>query len=310
MAKKKTEKTVNRLVIVGMGLIGSSLAAAARERKLAKEVIGVSRRQSTLEIALNNGVVDRCADDLKLVANELTAGDMVVIGVPTLSVPEVLKQCVELLSPEVTITDVASVKESVVVAAQELFGEVPAQFVPGHPIAGSEKSGVTAANSELYIDHRVILTPVEATSADHLKRTTELWQAVGSMVSTMTVQEHDQILAATSHLPHFLAYSLVDTLASMNEKTDIFRYAAGGFRDFTRIAASDPVMWRDIAVANKKAVIQVMDKVMDNLVNLRALIENADKMSFLRCLKEQEMQEITLVACLKVINLILDYKAL
>jgi 3-phosphoshikimate 1-carboxyvinyltransferase len=277
MAKKKTEKTVNRLVIIGMGLIGSSLAVAVRERNIAKEVIGISRRKSTLEIALNNGIVDRCADDLVQVASELSAGDMVVIGVPTLSVPEVLKQCIELLSPEVTITDVASVKESVVLAAQELFGEIPAQLVPGHPIAGSEKSGVTAANSELFVDHRVILTPVESTSVDHLKRTSGLWQNVGAMVSTMTVQEHDQILAATSHLPHFLAYSLVDTLANMNEKTDIFRYAAGGFRDFTRIAASDPIMWRDIAVANKKAVIEVMDKVMDNLVSLRSLIENTEK---------------------------------
>ena len=277
MAKKKTEKVVNRLVIIGMGLIGSSLAAAVRERNIAKEVIGISRRKSTLEIALNNGIVDRCAGDLVEVASELTAGDIVVIGVPTLSVPEVLKQCVELLPPEVTITDVASVKESVVIAAQELFGEVPSQLVPGHPIAGSEKSGVTAANAELFIDHRVILTPVESTSEDHLKRTSALWQNVGAMVSTMTVQEHDHILAATSHLPHFLAYSLVDTLASMNEKTDIFRYAAGGFRDFTRIAASDPIMWRDIAVANKKAVIEVMDKVMDNLVSLRSLIENTEE---------------------------------
>jgi 3-phosphoshikimate 1-carboxyvinyltransferase len=277
MAEKKTEKTVNRLVIIGMGLIGSSLAAAVRERNIAKEVIGVSRRKSTLEIALNNGIVDRCAEDLAQVASELSAGDVVVIGVPTLSVPEVLKQSVELLSPEVTITDVASVKESVVIAAQEMFGEVPPQLVPGHPIAGSEKSGVTAADSELFIDHRVILTPVESTSADHLKRTSALWEAVGAMVSTMTVQEHDQILAATSHLPHFLAYSLVDTLAGMNEKTDIFRYAAGGFRDFTRIAASDPIMWRDIAVANKKAVIEVMDKVMANLVSLRSLIENTEE---------------------------------
>ena len=118
----------------------------------------------------------------------------------------------------------------------------------------------------------------------------------------MTVQEHDQILAATSHLPHFLAYSLVDTLARMNEKTDIFRYAAGGFRDFTRIAASDPIMWRDIAVANKKAVIEVMDKVMDNLVSLRHLLKTLKKISLLQCLNEQGMPETTLVACLKVIN--------
>ncbi len=277
MAKKKPTYVVNRLVVIGLGLIGSSLAASVRNKALAKEVIGISRRQSTLEIALNNGIVDRCADDLSQVAQDLEAGDIVVIGVPTLSVPQVLQDCISQLSPEVTITDVASVKESVVNSAQSLFGAVPSQLVPGHPIAGSEKSGVTAANPELFVNHRVILTPVESTADSHIQRTTKLWQSVGSIVSTMSVEEHDQILAATSHLPHFLAYSLVDTLAGMNEKTDIFRYAAGGFRDFTRIAASDPIMWRDIAIANKDAVIQVMDKMLENLTELRGCIEAQDK---------------------------------
>ena len=139
MAKKKPAKVVNRLVVIGLGLIGSSLAASVRNRGLANEVIGISRRQSTLEIALNNGIVDRCADDLAQVANELEAGDIVVIGVPTLSVPQVLEDCISLLSPDVTITDVASVKESVVNSAKSLFDSVPPQLVPGHPIAGSEK---------------------------------------------------------------------------------------------------------------------------------------------------------------------------
>lgn len=283
MAKKKPTYVVNRLVVIGLGLIGSSLAASVRNKALAKEVIGISRRQSTLEIALNNGIVDRCADDLSQVAQDLEAGDIVVIGVPTLSVPQVLQDCISQLTPEVTITDVASVKESVVNSAQSLFGAVPSQLVPGHPIAGSEKSGVTAANPELFVNHRVILTPVESTADSHIQRTTKLWQSVGSIVSTMSVEEHDQILAATSHLPHFLAYSLVDTLAGMNEKTDIFRYAAGGFRDFTRIAASDPIMWRDIAIANKDAVIQVMDKMMENLTELRGCIEAQDKQGLTQC---------------------------
>ena len=277
MAKKKPTNVVNRLVVIGLGLIGSSLAVSVRNKGLAKEVIGISRRQSTLEIALNSGIVDRCADDLSQVANDLQEGDIVVIGVPTLSVPHVLEDCITQLSPEVTVTDVASVKQSVVDSAQELFGTVPPQLVPGHPIAGSEKSGVTAANADLFVNHRVILTPVETTADSHIERTSKLWESVGAIVSSMDVQEHDQILAATSHLPHFLAYSLVDTLAGMNEKTDIFRYAAGGFRDFTRIAASDPIMWRDIAIANKDAVIQVMDKMMENLSELRACIEAKDK---------------------------------
>ena len=139
MAKKKPVTVVNRLVVIGLGLIGSSLAASVRNKGLAKEVIGISRRQSTLEIALNNGIVDRCVDDLSQVAKELEHGDVVVIGVPTLSVPSVLQECIEQISPEVTLTDVASVKESVVNSAIELFGAVPTQLVPGHPIAGSEK---------------------------------------------------------------------------------------------------------------------------------------------------------------------------
>lgn len=271
-----SEAIVNRLVVIGLGLIGSSLAAIAREKGLANQVIGISRRQSTLEIALTNGIIDRSAESLEQIASELGSGDLVVVAVPTLSVRKILQDCASSLSADVTITDVASVKESVVEAAQSLYGEVPPQLVPGHPIAGSEKSGVTAANAKLFIDHRVILTPVETTAEDHLGLVVQLWEAAGASVSTMSVQEHDQILAATSHLPHFLAYSLVDTLASMRDKNDIFRYAAGGFRDFTRIAGSDPVMWRDIALANREAIINVMDQMMDNLQAMKSAIDRGD----------------------------------
>ena len=267
---------INRLVVIGLGLIGSSLAVAARNRGLAHEVIGLSRRQSTLDIALDNGIVDNCVQSIDEIAPKLGKHDVVIIGVPTLSVSSVLADIVPQLSKDVTITDVASVKGSVIESAKNLFGKVPAQLVPGHPIAGSEKSGVTAANIDLFENHRVIITPVEETAADHLNRVTALWQGVGAIVSTMTVREHDQILAATSHLPHFLAYSLVDTLAGLNEKTDIFRYAAGGFRDFTRIAASDPVMWRDIALANKESIITVMDQIMDDFKSMRRAIERSD----------------------------------
>ena len=158
-----------------MGLIGSSLAVAARDRGLADQVIGISRRQSTLEIAVQNGVVDRCAESLEEIAGELEAGDIVVIGVPTLSVPAVLEEAVPLLSKQVTITDVASVKGSIVEAARQLFGEVPEQLVPGHPIAGSERSGVTAANTNLFDNHRVVLTPLETTAAEHVSLVTSLW---------------------------------------------------------------------------------------------------------------------------------------
>jgi 3-phosphoshikimate 1-carboxyvinyltransferase len=268
---------INRLVVVGLGLIGSSLALAVRESGLAQRVIGISRRASTVEIALERGIIDAGEEHLQSIAAGLGAGDMVVIGVPTLSVPAVLQDCADLLSDEVTITDVASVKGSVIDAAKSIYGQVPAQLVPGHPIAGSEKSGVTAANAKLFNDHRVILTPDRATADSHLQLVAELWTAVGATVSSMDTVEHDEILAATSHLPHFLAYSLVDTLASMGDKREIFRYAAGGFRDFTRIAASDPVMWRDIALANRESITKLLDQVMSNFAQMRSAIASGDQ---------------------------------
>lgn len=268
---------INRLVVVGLGLIGSSLALAVRQSGLAQQVIGISRRASTVELALERGIIDIGEGGLDAIAADLGAGDMVVIGVPTLTVPAVLQDCADFLSEQVTITDVASVKGSVIDAAKAIYGSVPAQLVPGHPIAGSEKSGVTAANAQLFVDHRVILTPDNATADDHLQRVAELWTAVGATVSSMGTAEHDEILAATSHLPHFLAYSLVDTLASMGDNREIFRYAAGGFRDFTRIAASDPVMWRDIALANREAITKLLDQVMDNFAQMRSAIATGDQ---------------------------------
>ncbi|KJS04123.1 MAG: 3-phosphoshikimate 1-carboxyvinyltransferase [Gammaproteobacteria bacterium BRH_c0] len=268
--------TLGRLLVYGLGLIGGSLAKAARERGLCREVIGVSRRQSTLDRALESGVVDRVFSDAREGLRLLEPGDMVLISVPTLSVKRTLEELRDCLHSEVTITDAASVKGSVVAAALEVYGFFPPQFVPGHPIAGSEKSGVDAANAELYVDHRVILTPEPATAPHHLAAVRHLWEGVGATVSLMPWNEHDEVLAATSHVPHLLAYSLVDTLARMEENREIFRYAAGGFRDFTRIAGSDPVMWHDICLSNKDAIIEVLDRLTDNFQTLRQAIARDD----------------------------------
>ena len=274
---KESAPQINRLVVIGLGLIGSSLAIAARQRGLAKHVVGISRRTSTLELALEAGIIDEARESLDEVAAELGPSDVVVIGVPTLTVPAVLKDCRRLLADDVTVTDVASVKGSVCRAAHDIYGELPRQFIPGHPIAGSEKSGVTAANRNLFENHRVILTPNSSTGSEHLSLVEGLWTDVGAVVSKMSTEEHDGILAATSHLPHFLAYSLVDTLAGMGDNREIFRYAAGGFRDFTRIAASDPVMWRDIALANREAILTILDQVMGNFQTLRKAIDGGDQ---------------------------------
>ncbi|UZJ45259.1 bifunctional prephenate dehydrogenase/3-phosphoshikimate 1-carboxyvinyltransferase [Marinimicrobium sp. C6131] len=267
---------IGKLVVVGLGLIGGSLAMGLRQRHACNEAIGVVRRPDAGRKAIELGVVDRVVDDLGVVAGELGAGDVIFIAVPTLAVTSVLTAIRNQVSPEVTVTDGASVKGSVRSAAESVYGQIPAQLVLGHPIAGSERSGVTASNPDLYEHHRVILTPLPETGAAHLERVRALWQAVGAEVLEMSVEEHDQVLGATSHLPHAIAYSLVDTLAEDIGNPNIFRYAAGGFRDFTRIASSDPVMWHDIMKANRGAVLDSLDLFIDNLTRLRAAIDRED----------------------------------
>ena len=267
---------VNKLVVIGIGLIGGSLAAALKKNGACSEVIGVARRQQTCEDAVRLGVVDRAVLSIADVAAELTAGDVIFISVPTLTVARVLEDIHACVDSAVTITDGASVKGSVVEAVEKVYGQLPAQFVAGHPIAGSEQSGVQASNADLYVDHRVIITPTEESGADHVQRVTAMWEAAGAEVLEMPVAEHDDVLAATSHLPHAIAYSLVDTLAHDSENENIFRYAAGGFRDFTRIASSDPTMWHDIMAANKNSVLNALNLFSDNLQRLAQAIERED----------------------------------
>lgn len=290
---------VNRLVVVGVGLIGGSLAAALRAAGACREIIGVALDQSTCDRAVELGVVDRAYISLEAVADELGAGDVVFISVPTLAVPSVLQQVRDCVPDDVTVTDAASVKGSVLLAAEQVWGDVPGNFVLGHPIAGSERSGVTAANPELYKDHRVIVAPLPVTADDHLQRVVAMWQAAGAEVLSMPVQEHDDVLAATSHLPHAIAYSLVDTLAHDSENENIFRYAAGGFRDFTRIASSDPRMWHDIMLANKVSVLKSLDLFSGNLSRLREAVEAEDSEALLGVFSraKEARDEFTAVMC-------------
>lgn len=267
---------INKFVVVGMGLIGGSLATGLKLRGACREVIGIGRTAETCAEAIAHKVVDRAYVSLTDIAAELGAGDVIFIAVPTLAVESVLMDIKASVSSQVTLTDGASVKGSVAQAAVRVFGQVPQQLVLGHPIAGSEKSGVTAANPNLYEKHRVILTPEANTAPQHLQLVVDMWQAVGAEVLSMSVAEHDEVLAATSHLPHVIAYSLVDTLAQDIGNPNIFRYAAGGFRDFTRIASSDPVMWHDIMRANRAAILDSMDMFIANLSRLRASIEQED----------------------------------
>ncbi len=267
---------LGRLVVIGLGLIGGSLASAARLREMCVSVWGIARNDATCARATELGVVDQAYTRLSDIAAQLGAGDIIFIAVPTLSVRQVLQEIKHYVSPDVTVTDGASVKGSVLADVKAVFGVIPPQIVLGHPIAGSEKSGVEAADPALYEQHRVILTPTPETGDQHLQRVADMWRRAGAEVLQMGVTEHDEILAATSHLPHAIAYSLVDTLAHDSQNENIFRYAAGGFRDFTRIASSDATMWRDIMLANQQSVLKAMDLFVDNLGRLRSAVEQGD----------------------------------
>ncbi|MGK0441433.1 MAG: prephenate dehydrogenase [Pseudohongiellaceae bacterium] len=271
---------VNRITVLAVGLIGGSLAKSLRENSFANEIVGWGRKEITLKRAVELGVID--SYELDLAAAVKDAG-IVVIATPTLIAVDMLRQLADLVDESTIITDVASVKGNLLAAAKQFFGKVPANLVLGHPIAGSEKSGVEAVNEKLFINHRVILTPSQETSIEALSTVTDMWEVTGADVVTMQVDDHDEVLAATSHLPHVLAYALVDALAGQKEQQDIFKFAAGGFRDFTRIASSDPKMWHDIALANDKALLKMIDLFSNQLNELRDAIANADSESITNC---------------------------
>ncbi|MEM8561733.1 MAG: prephenate dehydrogenase/arogenate dehydrogenase family protein [Pseudomonadota bacterium] len=268
--------SVESIAVLGLGLIGGSLARALRQNGFARRVVGYGRRQRSLQIGMELGVIDSFTLDLDEVLDQC---DMVVIGAPTLVAAELVKSIFTKLPGRVTapvITDVASVKGNLKVAALESMSTFPPNLVLAHPIAGSEKSGVEASSADLFLNHRVILTPEESNSVEAVELVCAMWRSVGAEVVKMSVAEHDKVLAATSHLPHMLAYALVDALASAEANEDIFRFAAGGFRDFTRIASSDPVMWRDIAIANQTALLQSIDMFAAHLADLRTAVADAN----------------------------------
>ena len=271
--KHPNEARLGRLVVVGLGLIGGSFAKGIRATGLFREVVGVDLDPESRRLAVELGVVDRCEAELAVACQ---GADVIQLAVPILVMEKVLAQLARLDLGQAVITDVGSAKGNLVRAARQVFGHMPARFVPGHPIAGSEQSGVTAANPKLFRRHKVILTPVAETDPDALALVDHLWRALDADVEHMDVAHHDQVLAATSHLPHLLAYTLVDSLAKRNENLEIFRYAAGGFRDFTRIAGSDPLMWHDIFLANRDAVLQALDDFRDDLDALRAAVVEGD----------------------------------
>lgn len=264
---------IERLTVFGVGLIGGSFAAALKRANKVGEVVGCGRNEANLQLAVELDVIDRYELDP---AQAVQGADMIMLTTPLGAMRSVLAAAKSGLRDDVIITDGGSAKRSVVSAVEAVFGECPARFVPGHPIAGAEQSGVRAVRPDLYQQHRVILTPLAHTDPAATAVVTDCWEAAGAVVSTMDVEHHDEVLAATSHLPHVLAYALVDALVQMEDRREIFAYAAGGFRDFTRIASSDPVMWRDICVANRDAILPVIEQYCADLEQLKSAIADED----------------------------------
>lgn len=289
MKQQPTDTTtafhVDRVCILALGLIGGSLAAALKARGFAGQVVAWGRRESTLQRGLELGIIDAWETDLEAAVR---GSDIVVIATPTQIAEQMLDRLAALtrsgvLDTATVLTDVASVKGNLLAAARRAFGSTPSNLVLGHPIAGSEKSGVDAATADLFVNHKVIITPCDETDRKALQRVRGMWAATGAELAEMPVAEHDEVLAATSHLPHLLAYALVDALSGMEERQNIFRYAAGGFRDFTRIASSDPTMWHEISLANSDAILAMLDRFSDQLQDLRRAIAERDGDALMQC---------------------------
>lgn len=265
---------INRLALIGLGLIGGSLSLALKERGLVGEVVGYSRQLQTRLRARELGLIDRPVDSA---AEAVRDADVVFIATPVQAMAAVFTEIAPALAPHALITDGGSVKGTVVAAAKSaLSPDQWWQFVPGHPIAGTERSGPDAAFATLFVDHRVILTPIDENTPEMVARAVDLWRSVGAIAEQMAVRHHDHVLAATSHLPHVAAFALVSALSRLEERYEVFRYAAGGFRDFTRIASSDPHMWRDICVTNRDELLPMLDHYLAELKRLRQLIETDD----------------------------------
>lgn len=262
-----------RIAILGVGLIGGSLARALKNANAVTTVVGYGRDENKLKKAVQLGVIDNYSLNIEEV---VTDADIVVLATPLSTADKLFSAMSGALKKTAIITDVGSAKGSIVKSARENLADSFTRFVPGHPVAGKEESGVEASFAELFDAHRVILTPVAETDPEALNLITDMWKLTGAEVVNLDVKHHDNILAATSHLPHMLAYALVDCLSRMQERDEIFEFAAGGFADFTRIASSNPGMWHDICFSNREQLLIVMDQFDQHLNKIREAIKNDD----------------------------------
>ena len=266
------EPQLKKIVIFGVGLIGGSFALALRKANVVGEVVGFGRSEATLQQAMQLGILDRIGTDLA----ELGNADIVLLATPVGQMAELMARIAPHLGAHTLVTDGGSTKGDVVDAARANLGGRIAQFVPAHPIAGAEKSGAGAALADLYVGKKVVLTPLPENSAESVARVRRAWELCGAVVSELTPQQHDAVFAAVSHLPHLLSFALVHDLAQRDNRDLLLSFAASGFRDFTRIAASSPEMWRDICLANREALMDELGLYMEELESLHEALAEAD----------------------------------
>jgi prephenate dehydrogenase len=276
-------RRLKSLGLVGVGLIGGSFVAALKRAGLPARVRGFDRDGAALERAVQLGVIDEAADSPSDAAR---GAELVVVAVPVRAIGPVLHDVALTLSPDAVVTDVGSTKSEVVREARGELRERFARFVPAHPIAGREASGVEAASADLFKSARVVLTPSPETAEDAVSLVRQCWESAGARVATLSPEQHDRIFAAVSHLPHILSFALVSELAARADGPELFGFAAGGFRDFTRIAASSPEMWRDVALQNRAALLAEIDRYDAQLAVFRDLIERGDGAGLLRLMSE------------------------
>jgi len=269
-------RRIDKLVIVGVGLIGGSFALAQKAAAATGTIVGVGRGRVNLEEAANLGIIDRfalLADDW---TSELATTDIVLIAAPVAQYPSIFRAMAPHLGPHTIVTDAGSTKQDVIAAARATLGAALPRFVPAHPIAGTEQSGAAAAFSTLYAERNVVLTPLPETDPLAIATVATAWQNCGATVRTLEAAAHDHVFAAVSHLPHLLAFALVDELAARPDADQLFRFAASGFRDFTRIAASSPEMWRDISLANRDALLGEVAAFRAQLDRVAAMLTASD----------------------------------
>ncbi|HEU4923326.1 MAG TPA: prephenate dehydrogenase/arogenate dehydrogenase family protein [Burkholderiales bacterium] len=257
-----------RLAVIGVGLIGGSFALALKQAEAVSHVVGVGRNPANLKTALERGIIDSIAPDVAAAAR---GADLVLVATPVGQYPAVFGS---LRDARALITDGGSTKRDAIAAARKTLGARITQFVPAHPIAGAEKSGAAAAAADLFEGRRVVLTPLEENSSKDISAVESAWKSCGASVSRMNAEEHDAVLATVSHLPHLLAYALVHEVAGRANSAELFSFAAGGFRDFTRIASSHPEMWRDICLANRDLLLKEMERFSVKLESVRKLLDN------------------------------------